>query len=59
MNTKKIELEALTNEQLSWMVAKHICPTDDAVVSPALAVGGYHYDYAEPKATCEVCEILD
>lgn len=59
MSTKKIEIEALTNEQLSWMIAKHVYPKDAAVLDPSLAVGGYHYDFAEPEPVCETCRLLD
>lgn len=59
MNTKKIKITELTNEQLSWMIAKHVYPKDAAVLDPLLAVGGYHYDFAEPEPECETCRLID
>lgn len=61
MNAKKIAINDLNNEQLSWMVAKHVFPNDHCVKNPAAAVGGFGYDMAEPgdETLCFADKLMD
>lgn len=45
--TKTVSLLTLNSSQLSWLLAKHICPNDTPVKNPELAVGDFGYQFIE------------
>lgn len=55
-------LSELTDQQLSWLLAKHICPNDTPVKSPELATGSLGYQFiesADADATLMLLDALD
>lgn len=61
MKTKTVGITNLSDQQLSWLLAKHLYPNDEPIKQPELATDGSGYNFmdADQEMTFEILNAIE